>query len=83
MVINPSTPFTLQPRHVALLPIVKVNGLVPVFELASKKTSSTEVGAVAPLAPPEEADQLVVDELVHVPVPPTQYLFAISWLAEH
>jgi hypothetical protein len=49
-------------------------------ELASKNTASAEVGAEAPLAPPDVADQLVVDVLFHVPVPPTQYLFAIKIL---
>jgi len=33
--------------------------------------------------PPDEEAQLVVDELVQFPVPPTQYLFAITRLAEH
>jgi len=54
-----------------------VNEPVPTFELASKYTSSEVVGAEAPLAPPELVDQLVVDELVQLPVPPTQYLSAI------
>jgi hypothetical protein len=68
---------------VALVKIVTVNGLVPVFELASKKTSSTDVGADAPPAPPDVADQLVVLEFDQFPVPPTQNLFAITRLAEH
>jgi hypothetical protein len=46
-------------------------------ELASKNTSSTAVGALAPEAPPEVADQFAVLKLSQVPVPPTQYLFAI------
>ena len=51
---------------------------VTVYVLAwSKNTESAAVGTDAPLAPPEDADQLVVDEVFHVPVPPTQYLFAI------
>jgi hypothetical protein len=41
-------------------------------ELASKKTSSTAVGALAPPAPPVVADQFVVLVLSQVPVPPTQ-----------
>lgn len=35
------------------------------------------VGTDAPLAPPEDADQFVVLLVFQVPVPPTQYLFAI------
>ena len=50
-------------------------------ELASKKTSSTLVGADAPAAPPELADQLVVFEESQRPEPPTQYLLAIYDLA--
>ena len=42
-----------------------------------KVTVSADVGALAPLAPPEEALQLVVVVLFHVPDPPTQYLSAI------
>jgi hypothetical protein len=54
-----------------------VSVTVPEPEAASKNTSSALVGAEAPLAPPLVADQLVV-VVVHVPVPPTQYLFAIT-----
>ncbi len=39
--------------------------------------SSTAVGADAPLAPPDDADQLAVLLVFQVPAPPTQYLFAI------
>ena len=46
-------------------------------ELASKNTSSTVVGALDPEAPPEVAAQFVVLVLFQVPLPPTQYLFAI------
>jgi hypothetical protein len=53
---------------------------VPPPELALKKTSSAVVGTDAPPAPPDVADQLVVEEAFHVPVPPTQYLFAMLYL---
>ena len=45
----------------------------------SKNTESDAVGTAAPLEPPEEADQFVVDDVFQVPVPPTQYLFAINY----
>jgi hypothetical protein len=45
--------------------------------LVSIITSSDAVGTDAPLAPPDVADQLVVEEASHVPFPPTQYLEAI------
>lgn len=38
----------------------------------SKITLSTDVGADAPLAPPDVADQFMVLEVFQVPVPPTQ-----------
>jgi hypothetical protein len=47
-------------------------------ELLSKNTLSAAVGTDAPLAPPDVADQLVVVVLSQVPVPPTQYLLAIT-----
>lgn len=53
-----------------------VEALLP---LASKKTSSEEVGTEALLAPPEVADQLVLpvaSQLASAP-PPTQYLEAL------
>jgi hypothetical protein len=50
-----------------------VNVTVPEPELASKMTGSKLVGTKAPLVPPEVSDQLVVLEVSHVPVPPTQY----------
>ena len=49
----------------------------PVPELESKIASSAVVGAEAPLAPPDVADQFVVLLASQVPVPPTQYLAAI------
>jgi hypothetical protein len=53
--------------------------IVTVYVAAwSKKTESVAVGADAPEAPPDVADQLVV-VVVHVPVPPTQYLSAIYY----
>jgi len=51
---------------------------VPVPELALKNTLSAMVGTEAPPPPPEVADQLVVVVVSHVPVPPTQYLSAIT-----
>jgi hypothetical protein len=44
----------------------------PEPELASNTTSSVFVGGPDPLAPPEDADQLVVLALSQVPVPPIQ-----------
>jgi hypothetical protein len=44
----------------------------------SNMATSAAVGTEAPDAPPLVVDQLVVDEAFHVPVPPTQYLFAIT-----
>jgi len=41
-------------------------------ELASKKTLSAFVGALAPEAPPEVSAQFAVELLFHVPLPPTQ-----------
>ena len=46
----------------------------------SKNTLSTDVGTLAPLAPPEEALQCVVSLEFHVPAPPTQYLSAIMYI---
>jgi hypothetical protein len=44
----------------------------------SNMATSAAVGTEAPDAPPLVADQFVVDVASHVPVPPTQYLFAIT-----
>jgi hypothetical protein len=41
------------------------------------KTPLIDVGADLPLDPPEETDPLTVLVTTQVPVPPTQYLFAI------
>jgi hypothetical protein len=54
-----------------------VSVTVPVPERASNITSSAIVGTDAPPAPPEVADQFVVDVVVQEPVPPRQYLSAI------
>jgi hypothetical protein len=54
-----------------------VNVTVPVPERLSNITSSAIVGTDAPPAPPEVADQFVVDVVFQVPVPPRQYLSAI------
>ena len=48
---------------------VQVTVYVPAW---SKKTLSADVGTEAPLAPPDAADQFVVDVVFHVPEPPTQ-----------
>jgi hypothetical protein len=56
--------------------------IVPVPEAALKNTLSAVVGTEAPEPPPDVADQLVVEEVFHVPVPPTQYLSAIRWLLQ-
>jgi hypothetical protein len=50
---------------------------VPEPELALKNTLSADVGAEAPPAPPDVADQFAVLVLSQVPVPPTQYLSAM------
>lgn len=71
-VMAPSRPLTVMLRQMAPVLVVTVKEPVPTFELASKNTSSALVGADAPLAPPELDDQLVVDELFQLPVPPTQ-----------
>lgn len=73
-----SMPVVLSVKQAGFVPSVTVKSLVPVFELASKMTASAVVGADAPDAPPEEADQLVVPVDAQVPEPPTQYLFAID-----
>jgi len=79
IVITPSTAVASKSKQFAVaVAKVTVKAAVPVFELASKNTLSTRVGTVAPLAPPDEADQLVVLVPFQVPVPPTQYLFAIT-----
>jgi hypothetical protein len=78
VVLAPSARFkTLLFNVVSLAVAVAVVVHVPVPDNESKITSSTLIGAEAPAAPPEVADQLVVDALSHVPVPPTQYLVAI------
>lgn len=40
---------------------------------------SAAVGTLAPVAPPDVALQLVVLDVFQVPVPPTQYLFAMFY----
>jgi hypothetical protein len=79
----PSRAVQVKLRQFEEVEIVTVNAPVPTFELASKITLSTDVGTLAPLAPPDVADQLVVDEVFQVPVPLTQYLSAITRFAEH
>ena len=67
----PPAPPVLKSRQRAA-DTVTVNAPVPTFDAASKITSSTAVGAEAPDAPPEEADQFVVEVASQVPEPPTQ-----------
>jgi len=62
-------PVTVQLLHAAVAATVTVAGRP---EDASKMTLSVEMGADAPPAPPDDADQCVVSELFHVPAPPTQ-----------
>jgi hypothetical protein len=64
-------------KTVGLYPVPRVIGPNP--ELALKNTSSALVGTLAPPAPLLVADQLVVFVAFQVPVPPTQYLFAIDY----
>jgi len=59
-----------------LAPMVMVQAVVPVLELASMYTSSAFVGADAPAEPPDVADHLVF-AVFQVPPAPTQYLSAI------
>jgi hypothetical protein len=70
-VSTPSSPLIVMLAQFLAPEIVTVKLPVPTLELASKKTSSDEVGAVDPPAPPLVEDQLVV-VVPHVPVPPTQ-----------
>jgi hypothetical protein len=56
-----------------------VKVMVPVPEKLSNTTSSTEVGTVpVPPVPLEVLAQLVVLVVFHVPVPPTQYIVAMT-----
>jgi hypothetical protein len=59
-----------QDTATALLEIVTVYAVR--FDSVSKNTSSLRVGTDAPLAPPDKADQLVVEVVSQPPVPPTQ-----------
>jgi membrane-associated protease RseP (regulator of RpoE activity) len=58
--------------------ILMVMDTVPPPELASKVTSSDDVGTDAPAVPPEVAAQCVVAAASHVPAPPTQNRLAIG-----
>jgi hypothetical protein len=51
---------------------------VPLPEFESKIAVSLKVGTDAPPAPPDVVDQNAELALSHVPVPPTQNLFAIT-----
>jgi hypothetical protein len=78
-VMTASTPVLVKFRHTpATVVNVTVKAVVPVLLNAVKKTSSAEVGTLAPLGPPSEADQLAVLVPLHAPVPPTQYRSAIQ-----
>jgi hypothetical protein len=59
---------TVISRQVIVAPSVVVTVYVPAW---SKNTESAAVGAVAPLLPPDDADQWVV-VVFQVPAPPTQ-----------
>jgi hypothetical protein len=61
----------------AFAPAVAIVTVAAVPELASKVTSSDDVGTAAPPPPPEVVDQWVVVVLSQVPVPPTQNRAAI------
>lgn len=67
---------TVQEAHVAVAATV-TNAAVPLF--ASNMAASALVGADAPAAPPDVADQLAVEVSSHVPVPPTQNLLAMIY----
>jgi hypothetical protein len=61
------------PVVVKLLPLkAPVNVIVPAPELPLKKTASSDVGTAAPAVPPDITDQLAVDVVVQLAVPPTQ-----------
>jgi hypothetical protein len=75
---SPAPVAKLRQVTVVVVGMVTVNVLVPTLLLTSNITSSTAVGTLAPLAPPDVALQLVVLVVFQVPVPPTQYLSAIS-----
>jgi hypothetical protein len=68
----PPAPPVEKLRQLAVPGIVTVKIVVPTLELASKITSSAEVGAEAPPAPPLVVDQFVVVVVSHVPDPKTQ-----------
>jgi len=59
---------TVISRQVIVVAVVVVTVYVPAW---SKNTESAAVGAVAPLLPPDDADQWVV-VVFQVPAPPTQ-----------
>jgi hypothetical protein len=73
---NPVPELKFKFPQLARVPIVTLSNEVP--EKLSKNTSSDTVGADAPGAPFDVADQFEVLVLFQVPVPPTQYLFAIT-----
>lgn len=58
---------------------VHVTAYDPLLDEESKKTVSPATGALAPAAPPVDADQCVVEEVSQVPLPPTQYRVAIFY----
>jgi hypothetical protein len=69
----PVKPLKLIVKQSTLTPKVTV----PPPLLALNNTASAAVGTDSPPAPPEVADQFAVFIASQVPVPPTQYLFAI------
>jgi hypothetical protein len=77
-VIAPSKPLIVSDlMEIRLAVIVTVNAPVPTLEFTLKVTSSATVGTDAPPAPPEVADQFVVEVRFQFPEPPTQNLAAI------
>jgi hypothetical protein len=74
LIVVIAAPLNVIVKTVTFSPIV----IVPAPQLALKMAASAAPGADAPDAPPEVADQLAVDVVFHVPVPPTQYLLAID-----
>jgi hypothetical protein len=74
--VNVTVPAVFVMANAVRLPVPPI---VTVYVAAwSNMATSAAVGTEAPDAPPLVADQFVVDDAFHVPVPPTQYLFAIT-----
>jgi hypothetical protein len=74
LIVVIAAPLNVIVKTVTFSPIV----IVPAPQLALNIATSAAPGADAPAAPPEVVDQLAVDVVFHVPVPPTQNLLAIE-----